>query len=165
MRLDLSIILRHGSSHHRLKREWAQEWASEGFQARSLPFWHSIFARLQNLPELQDPVCPAEGGGLMKVKSRSQLQQAATNIFQDLEKNYQPCEIVYIISELLSVNPLMKLPLKQEALIQPLNRLEAEPGKGIPKSRAIYQAGCPLSPYYQPSHVDVNLIDQTKLYQ
>ena len=101
----------------------------------------------------------------MKVKSRSQLQQAATNIFQDLEKNYQPCEIVFIISELLSVNPLMKLPLKQEALIQPLNRLEAEPGKGIPKSRAIYQAGCPLSPYYQPSYVDVNLIDQTKLYQ
>ena len=101
----------------------------------------------------------------MKVKSRSQLQQAAANIFQYLEKNYQPCEIVFIISELLSVNPLMKLPLKQEALIQPLNRLEAEPGKGIPKSRAIYQAGSSLSPYYQPSYVDVNLIDQTKLYQ
>lgn len=69
------------------------------------------------------------------------------------------------IRELFSVKPLMKLPLKQEALIQPLNRLEAEPGKGIPKSRAIYQAGCPLSANYQPPYVDVNLIDQTKLYQ
>ncbi|HNY35559.1 MAG TPA: hypothetical protein PKK68_12945 [Methanothrix soehngenii] len=45
----------------------------------------------------------------MKVKSRSQLQQAATNIFQDLEKNYQPCEIVFIISELLKTMSLVML--------------------------------------------------------
>ena len=45
----------------------------------------------------------------MKVKSRSQLQQAATNIFQDLEKNYQSCEIVYIISELLKIMSLIML--------------------------------------------------------
>ena len=65
--------------------------------------------RLQNLPELQDLVCRAGGGGLMKVKSRSQLQQAAANIFQDLEKNYRPCEIVYIISELLKTMSLVML--------------------------------------------------------
>ena len=45
----------------------------------------------------------------MKVKSRSQLQQAAANIFQGLEKDYQSCEIVYIISELLKTMSLVML--------------------------------------------------------
>ncbi len=36
----------------------------------------------------------------MKVKSRRELEQKASFIFQDLEKNYRPCETVYILSEL-----------------------------------------------------------------
>ncbi len=36
----------------------------------------------------------------MKSKSRSELEQAAKTIWQDLEQEYQPCEAVYVISEL-----------------------------------------------------------------
>ena len=36
----------------------------------------------------------------MRIKSRSELEQKASSIFQDLEKTYMPCEAVYIISEL-----------------------------------------------------------------
>lgn len=50
----------------------------------------------------------------MKVKSRGQLQQAASNVFQDLEKNYRPCEVVYIISELLKIMSLAMLQQQEE---------------------------------------------------
>jgi len=36
----------------------------------------------------------------MNVKSRNELEQAAKTIWQALEQDYQPCEAVYIISEL-----------------------------------------------------------------
>ncbi len=36
----------------------------------------------------------------MKPKSRNELDKAAKIIWQDLELDYQPCEAVYIISEL-----------------------------------------------------------------
>ena len=36
----------------------------------------------------------------MKPKSRSELEQAAKTIWQNLEQDCQPCEAVYIISEL-----------------------------------------------------------------
>ena len=36
----------------------------------------------------------------MDIKSRSELEQVAKAIWQDLEQDYQPCEAVYIISEL-----------------------------------------------------------------
>lgn len=36
----------------------------------------------------------------MKVKSRRELEQKASFIFQDLEKDFRPCEMAYILSEL-----------------------------------------------------------------
>ena len=36
----------------------------------------------------------------MKVKPREELEQAAGTIWQRLEESYQPCEAVYILSEL-----------------------------------------------------------------
>jgi len=36
----------------------------------------------------------------MKVKPREELEQAAGTIWQRLEEGYQPCEAVYILSEL-----------------------------------------------------------------
>jgi len=36
----------------------------------------------------------------LKVKSRSELEQAAKNIWEMLQADYQPCEAVYVISEL-----------------------------------------------------------------
>ena len=36
----------------------------------------------------------------MKVKSRQKLEETASFIFQDLEKDYLPCETAFIISEL-----------------------------------------------------------------
>jgi hypothetical protein len=51
----------------------------------------------------------------MKVKSRGQLQQVANNIFQDLERSYRPCEVVYIISELLKILSLVMLRQQEES--------------------------------------------------
>ncbi len=45
----------------------------------------------------------------MKPKSRSELQQAASNVFQDLEKQYRMCEMVYIVSELTKTMSLAML--------------------------------------------------------
>jgi len=49
----------------------------------------------------------------MKVKSRAVLQQKASFIFQDLEKNFRPCETVYIISELTKTMSLVMLQREQ----------------------------------------------------
>jgi hypothetical protein len=45
----------------------------------------------------------------MKIKPKSELQQAASNIFHDLETNYRPCETIYIISELMKTMSLVML--------------------------------------------------------
>jgi len=45
----------------------------------------------------------------MKPKSRSELEQKASIIFQDLEKMYRTCEILYIISELTKTTSLVML--------------------------------------------------------
>ena len=50
----------------------------------------------------------------MKPKSRSELQQAASNVFQDLEKQYRMCEMVYIVSELTKTMSLAMLQREQE---------------------------------------------------
>ena len=49
----------------------------------------------------------------MKPKSRSELEQKALSIFQDLEKSYRPCEAVYIISELTKTMSLVMLQNEQ----------------------------------------------------
>ena len=50
----------------------------------------------------------------MDVKSRGELQQKATFIFQDLERNFKPCETVYIISELTKTMSLVMLQREQK---------------------------------------------------
>ena len=45
----------------------------------------------------------------MSVKSKTELQQKASFIFQDLEKQYRPCEAIYIISELMKTMSLVML--------------------------------------------------------
>ena len=49
----------------------------------------------------------------MAAKSRSELQQKASFIFQDLEKDYRPCETIYIISELTKTMSLVMLQREQ----------------------------------------------------
>jgi len=51
----------------------------------------------------------------MKPKSRSELQQTASNVFQDLEKQYRICEMLYIVSELTKTMSLLMLQREQEA--------------------------------------------------
>lgn len=50
----------------------------------------------------------------MKIKSRPELEQKASFIFQDLERNYSPCETVYILSELTKTMSLVMLKREQE---------------------------------------------------
>jgi len=52
---------------------------------------------------------------MMKPKSRSELEQKASFIFQDLEKTYRACEILYIISELTKTTSLVVLQTELEA--------------------------------------------------
>ena len=55
------------------------------------------------------------GGIEVKPKSRSVLQQEASNIFQNLEAKYQPWEMLYIVSELTKTMSLAMLRREQEA--------------------------------------------------
>ena len=50
----------------------------------------------------------------MKLKSKTDLQQKASFIFQDLEKEYRPCEALYILSELTKTMSLVMLQREQE---------------------------------------------------
>jgi len=50
----------------------------------------------------------------MKPKNRSVLQHEASSIFQDLETKYQPCEMLYIVSELMKTMSLAMLQREQE---------------------------------------------------
>ena len=50
----------------------------------------------------------------MKPKCRSVLQQEASNIFQNLETKYRPCEMLYIVSELTKTMSLAMLQREQE---------------------------------------------------
>lgn len=50
----------------------------------------------------------------MKPKSRSELEQAAKTIWLNLEQEYQPCEAVYIISELTKRASLAMLQRERE---------------------------------------------------
>jgi len=50
----------------------------------------------------------------VKPKSRSELEQKASFIFQDLEKTYRPCEMLYIMSELTKTMSLVMLQREQE---------------------------------------------------
>jgi hypothetical protein len=50
----------------------------------------------------------------MKVKSRNELQQKASFIFQDLERNYRPCETLFILSELAKILSLVMLQKEQD---------------------------------------------------
>jgi hypothetical protein len=49
----------------------------------------------------------------MKPKSRSVLQHEASSIFQELETKYQPCEMLYIVSELTKTMSLAMLQREQ----------------------------------------------------
>ena len=49
----------------------------------------------------------------MQVKSRTELEQAAGTIWQRLEGGYQPCEAVYILSELTKRASLAMLQREQ----------------------------------------------------
>jgi hypothetical protein len=45
----------------------------------------------------------------MKVKGKNELEQNASFIFQELEREYRACEMVYIISELTKTMSLVML--------------------------------------------------------
>ena len=49
----------------------------------------------------------------MKPKSRNELERAAKTIWQNLEQDYQPCEAVYIISDLTKRASLAMLQREQ----------------------------------------------------
>lgn len=51
----------------------------------------------------------------MKVKPREELEQAAGTIWQCLDDGYQPCETIYIISELTKRASLAMLQREQGA--------------------------------------------------
>ena len=50
----------------------------------------------------------------MKPKSRSELEQKASDIFQHLDEFYQPCEALYIVSELTKKMSLDMLQREKE---------------------------------------------------
>ena len=53
----------------------------------------------------------------MKTKCRSELEQKAEDIFQHLDEFYQPCEALYIISELtkkMSLDMLQREQAREE---------------------------------------------------
>jgi len=50
----------------------------------------------------------------MKVKSRSELEGTAALIFETLERDFKPCEVVYILSELTRRQSLAMLQREQE---------------------------------------------------
>ena len=45
----------------------------------------------------------------MKIKSKQALQQKANFLFQDLEKDHKPCEVIYIVSEMMKTLSLVML--------------------------------------------------------
>jgi len=49
----------------------------------------------------------------MKVKPRSQLEQDAKELWQTMQADYQPCEAVYVISELTRQASLAMLQREQ----------------------------------------------------
>jgi hypothetical protein len=51
----------------------------------------------------------------MAVRSRSALEAHAASIFADLESNFRPCEVVYILAELTRQQSLAMLQREQEA--------------------------------------------------
>ena len=59
----------------------------------------------------------------MKPKSRSELEQKASFIFQDLEKTYRTCEILYIISELTKTTSLVVLQRELEVALDEQNTI------------------------------------------
>ena len=50
----------------------------------------------------------------MKTKSKTELEQKASFIWQDLEKTCRPCETAYIISELTKTLSLVMLQKEQK---------------------------------------------------
>jgi hypothetical protein len=52
----------------------------------------------------------------MKVKSKSELEAEASQIFYDLAGDYRPCEIVYILAELTKLQSLAMLQREQEVI-------------------------------------------------
>lgn len=51
------------------------------------------------------------------VKSRSELEGTAALIFETLERDFKPCEVVYILSELTRRQSLAMLQREREELI------------------------------------------------
>ena len=51
----------------------------------------------------------------MNVKPKTKLEEKASFIFQDLEQNYRPCEVVYILAELAKTMGLVMLQREQAA--------------------------------------------------
>lgn len=49
------------------------------------------------------------------VKSRAQLEAQAASIFDTLEQDFKPCEVVYILAELTKRQSLAMLKKEQEA--------------------------------------------------
>ncbi len=50
---------------------------------------------------------------IMNVRPRGELEKKASFIFQDLERNYRPCEALYILSELTKTMSLVMLQREQ----------------------------------------------------
>lgn len=50
----------------------------------------------------------------MQVRPASELRQKASAIFEELDKDYRPCEALYIISELTKMQSLAMLQREQE---------------------------------------------------
>jgi hypothetical protein len=50
----------------------------------------------------------------MKIKSKQALQQKANFLFQDLEKEYKPCEALYVLSEVAKILSLVMLQKEQK---------------------------------------------------
>lgn len=52
----------------------------------------------------------------MKVKSKSELEGTAALIFETLEQECKPCEVVYILAELAKLQSLAMLQREQGAI-------------------------------------------------
>jgi hypothetical protein len=50
----------------------------------------------------------------MKTKSKTELEQRASFIWQDLEKDLKPCEALYVLSEVAKILSLVMLQKEQK---------------------------------------------------
>jgi hypothetical protein len=53
----------------------------------------------------------------MQVRPASELRQKASALFEELDKNYRPCEALYILSEMMKMQSLAMLQREREEAI------------------------------------------------